>query len=78
MQKRKIILIIEHCEIKGIYPFERAVTLANLLQDEEVFLFVKTANEQLLDKLDDTGLNIVNFEQFYRAYKRKFVNSNLI
>ena len=70
MQKRKIIWIIEHCEIKGTYPFERAVTLANLLQDEEVVLFVKTANEQLLDKLAQTGLNIVKFERFIELKKK--------
>ena len=64
MPKRKIIWIIEHCEIKGTYPFERAVTLANLLQDESVILFVKTPSQQLIDKLAKTGLNIVLFERF--------------
>ncbi|MGN7476967.1 PseG/SpsG family protein [Solibacillus silvestris] len=70
MQKRKIIWIIEHCDIKGIYPFERAVTLANLLQDENVFLFIKTANRQLIDKLAQTGLNIVLFERYTELKKK--------
>lgn len=44
--------------------------MANLLQDEEVVLFVKTANEQLLDKLAQTGLNIVKFERFSELQKK--------
>lgn len=70
MPKRKIIWIIEHCDMKGIYPFERAVTLANLLQEEEIFLFVKTTNQQLIDKLAKTGLNIILFERFIELKKK--------
>lgn len=70
VQKRKIIWIIEHCDIKGTYPFERAVTLANLLQDESVILFVKTTNQQLIDKLAQTGLNIILFERFTELKKK--------
>ncbi|MCH7320429.1 CMP-N-acetylneuraminic acid synthetase [Solibacillus sp. MA9] len=70
LPKKKIIWIIEHCDTKGMYPFERAVTLANFLRDESVFLFVKTENQALIDKLAKTGLTIVLFDRFIELKKK--------
>ena len=70
MQKKKIIWIIEPCDTKGTYPVERAVTLANLLQEEDVFLFVKTDHPQFIQQLATTGLNIILFERFSEMKKK--------
>ena len=70
LHKKRIIWIVEHCDTKGTYPIERAVTLANLLQEESVFLFVKTENQAIIDKLATTGLTIVLFDRFIELKKK--------
>ena len=40
------------------------------MQDESVILFVKTTNQQLIDKLAQTGLNIILFERFTELKKK--------
>lgn len=65
LQKKKIVFIVEQCDIKGTYPFERAATLAQLLQEqgETVYLFIRTDNTRLIDKLTKTDLNVLLFEK---------------
>lgn len=65
LQKKKIVFIVEHCDIKGTYPFERAALLAQLLQDqgESIYLFIRTDNLSLIDTLTKTDLNILLFEK---------------
>ena len=60
MQKRKIVWIVEHCETKGSYIFERAATLAQLLKEETVFLFVRTDDKRIIGELAKTVLNIIS------------------
>ena len=70
MQKRKIVWIVEHCETKGTYAFERAVTLAKLLQEETVFLFIRTNNTRIINALGQTKLNIILFDHFHEVKKK--------
>lgn len=70
MQKRKIVWIVEHCETKGTYSFERAVTLAKLLQEETVFLFIRTNNTRIINELAQTKLTIVLFDHFHEVKKK--------
>lgn len=70
MQKRKIVWIVEHCETKGSYIFERAATLAQLLKEETVFLFVRTDDKRIIGELAKTGLNIILFDHFQELKKK--------
>ena len=70
MQKKKIVWIVEHCETKGTYAFERAVTLAKLLQEETVFLFIRTNNTRIINSLAQTKLNIILFDHFHEVKKK--------
>jgi spore coat polysaccharide biosynthesis predicted glycosyltransferase SpsG len=70
LQKKKIIWIVEHCDIKGSYIFERAVTLAKLLQEESGFVFVRTDNARIISELAKTGLNIILFDKFEEVKKK--------
>lgn len=70
MPKKKIVWIVEHCETKGAYPFERAATLAKLLQEETVFLFIRTDDARVINQLGQTGLTIILFDKFQELKKK--------
>lgn len=69
MHKKKIAFIVEHCELKGLYPFKRAAILAQLLNEETVFAFVKTTNLQAIQYFLDIGLTPIIFERFSQLPK---------
>lgn len=54
--KKTIVFIIESCIDKGLYPFERVSTLAKLLTNEKVFIFVKTPSNDGIQILMNEGL----------------------
>lgn len=62
--KKKIAFIVEHTQLKGDYPFERVATIANLLNEEQVSIFLKTNNQILLNIFQDEGLTAVTYNHF--------------
>lgn len=68
-QKRKIAFIVEHCPIKGLYPLERAMLLSKLLNEESVFMFVKTNDMNALKRFEETGVTPVLFEKYEELVK---------
>ncbi len=69
--KKTIVFIIESCIDKGLYPFERVSTLAKLLTNEKVFIFVKTPSNE--------GLTPVLFDHFNELPKQmKGIQPDLI
>ncbi|MFJ8457498.1 PseG/SpsG family protein [Lysinibacillus xylanilyticus] len=62
--KKKIVFIIESCIDKGLYPFERVATLAKLLANEQVFIFVKTPSNDEIQILMNENLAPILFEHF--------------
>lgn len=63
-RKRKIAFIVEHCPIKGLYPFERVITLNRLLQeDESTFVFVKTTSSLILQMFERAGVSPILFDK---------------
>ncbi|MEK4228212.1 CMP-N-acetylneuraminic acid synthetase [Solibacillus sp. FSL H8-0538] len=69
MQKRKVAFIVEHCELKGLYPFKRAAILAQLLSEETVFVFIKTTNNQAIHYFTEVGFTPILFERFTQLPK---------
>ena len=69
MPKRKIVFIVEECELKGLYPFERAAILAKLLSDESVYIFLKTTSKEAINYFVEAGLSPVLFERFSQLPK---------
>ena len=63
--KQKIAMIIEHCEYKGYYPFERAAILAQHLSNEtSLFIFLKNANETSIQRFISIGITPILFDHF--------------
>ena len=62
--KKTIVFIIESCIDKGLYPFERVATLAKLLANEQVFIFVKTPSNDEIQILMNENLGPILFEHF--------------
>ncbi|MFF5994059.1 CMP-N-acetylneuraminic acid synthetase [Lysinibacillus sp. KU-BSD001] len=68
-QKRKIAFIVEQCPFKGLYPFKRAMILSKLLDEESVFMFIKTNNPIILKQFEDSGITPVLFEKYEELVK---------
>ena len=62
--KKTIVFIIESCIDKGLYPFERVATLANLLSQEDVYIFAKSSSKNALDILTNENLKPILFDHF--------------
>ncbi|GLC88024.1 PseG/SpsG family protein [Lysinibacillus piscis] len=62
--KKKIVFIVEDCINKGLYPFERVATLAQLLMNEEIFIFVKTHTNDHLAVFMQDKLSPIIFDHF--------------
>ncbi|GAA3351414.1 hypothetical protein GCM10017717_41970 [Deinococcus persicinus] len=77
--KKTIVFIIESCIDKGLYPFERVSTLAKLLTNEKVFIFVKTPSNDGIQILMNEGLTPVLFDHFNELPKQmKGIQPDLI
>lgn len=77
--KKTIVFIIESCIDKGLYPFERVSTLAKLLTNEKVFIFVKTPSNDGVQILMNEGLTPVLFDHFNELPKQiKSIQPDLI
>ena len=77
--KKTIVFIIESCIDKGLYPFERVSTLAKLLTNEKVFIFVKTPSNDGVQILMNEGLTPVLFDHFNELPKQiKGIQPDLI
>ncbi|MFJ7920701.1 PseG/SpsG family protein [Lysinibacillus fusiformis] len=77
--KKTIVFIIESCIDKGLYPFERVSTLAKLLKNEKVFIFVKTPSNDGIQILLNEGLTPVLFDHFNELPKQmKGIQPDLI
>ena len=68
-RKRKIAFIVEQCPFKGLYPFERAIILSKLLNEESVFMFVKTNDSTVLKLFEGSGITPVLFEKYEQLVK---------
>ena len=68
-RKRKIAFIVEQCPFKGLYPFERAIILSKLLNEESVFMFVKTNDSTALKLFEGSGVTPVLFEKYEELVK---------
>ncbi|WP_223554486.1 MULTISPECIES: PseG/SpsG family protein [Lysinibacillus] len=77
--KKTIVFIIESCIDKGLYPFERVATLAKLLANEQVFIFVKTPSNDEIQILMNENLGPILFEHFDELPKHmKSIQPDLI
>jgi len=77
--KKSIVFIIESCIDKGLYPFERVATLAKLLGQEEVFIFVKTPSNDGIQILMNHNLSPILFDHFDELPKQiKAIQPDLI
>lgn len=72
-EKRKVAFIAEYCNTKGIYPFERLITLHELLQDHERFVFVQTAEPFVLQLFEEAGITPILFDS-YKQLQKTFRN----
>ena len=71
-QKRKIAFIVEQCPFKGLYPFERAIVLSKLLNEDQIKSVLTTINnmrekyskDELLVERCGTFGNIINSNNF--------------
>lgn len=70
MPKKKIALIVEPCELKGPYIFTRAAVVAELLQEESVFIFVKTTDMATLEPFTARGLDVILFDRYEELRKK--------
>lgn len=70
MPKKKIALIIEPCEVKGSYVLTRAAIIAQLLQEESVFIFIKTKDMHLTEPFTERGLDIILFDRYEELRKK--------
>lgn len=70
MAKKKIAFIVEHCDIKGNYPFTRVAVLAKLLQQESVFVFAKTYNSNIVELFRDSSAAVALFDDFNEVKKK--------
>ncbi|MFB2516743.1 PseG/SpsG family protein [Lysinibacillus sp. OTC-L20] len=68
--KKTIVFIIESCIDKGQYPFERVSTLAKLLSNEKVFIFVKTPSNDGIQILMNEGVTPILFDHFNELPKQ--------
>lgn len=62
--QRTIVFIVEDCIDKGLYPYERTATLANLLIEENVSIFIRSSSDAGLTILLEAGLSPVQFEKY--------------
>lgn len=70
LNKPKIVFIIEHCDYKGYYPFERAATLTSELKSyADLFIFLKNPNQQSITYFTENKQTPVLFEQFKQLAK---------
>jgi len=77
--KKTIVFIIESCIDKGLYPFERVATLAKLLTNEQVFIFVKTPSNDGIQILRNDNLSPILFDHFDELPKQmKGIQPDLI
>jgi spore coat polysaccharide biosynthesis predicted glycosyltransferase SpsG len=70
MPKKKIALIVEPCELKGPYVLTRAAVVAQLLQEESVFIFLKTTDMRLTEPFTERGLDVILFERYEELRKK--------
>lgn len=70
MPKKKIALIVEPCELKGPYVLTRAAIVAQLLQEESVFIFLKTTDMRLTEPFTKRGLDVILFERYEELRKK--------
>lgn len=72
-QKRKIAFIVEHCNMKGLYCFERVITLSKLLNEHEIFIFAKSDNLDAFTLFEEASISPTVFESF-KQLKNSFRN----
>lgn len=70
MPKKKIALIVEPCDSKGPYCLTRAAIVAQLLQEESVFIFVKTTDMRLTEPFVARGLDVILFDRYEEVQKK--------
>ena len=68
-QKRRIAFIVEQCPFKGLYPFERAIILSELLEEESIFMFAKTSDSNALKLFEDADITPILFEKYEEIVK---------
>lgn len=68
-EKRKVAFIIEYCQTKGIYPIERLITLYELLQEHERFIFLNTNEPFVLQFFEEAGIKPIMFESQKQLHK---------
>ncbi len=61
---KKVAFIIEHCPIKGSYPFERIQILSELLEEHHVTMFVKADAEFVDRQFKQLPIPPVMFEKY--------------
>lgn len=64
LTQRTIAFIVEDCLDKGLYPYERTAILAKLLQDEKVFIFMRSSSHAGLSILLEAGLSPIPFGKY--------------
>ena len=74
-EKRKIAFIAEYCQSKGIYPFERILTLHDLLEGHELFMFIKTKEPIILQLFKEANITPILFDS-YKQLQKTFRNMN--
>ena len=70
MRKKRIAFVVESCEIKGNYSFTRACVLAQLLHEEEVFIFLKTTDMRVTEQFTENCLQVVLFDHYEELRKK--------
>lgn len=68
-EKRKIAFIAEYCKTKGIYPFERVITLHELLEGHERFVFLQTNEPYVLRLFEEANITPILFESHKQLQK---------
>ncbi|WP_088322087.1 PseG/SpsG family protein [Ureibacillus manganicus] len=69
-EKKKIAFIVEYCQTKGLYPLERAATLAKLLDKvETVSVFLKTSSNDGVQIFANEQISPILFNHYSELSK---------